>query len=119
MAVGPLGFAIFALMNFAFVLTLAVFAAWLERAWTRDASRRKTEQVVALLLGLLALVGLVNIVLRRARRDADAPEAVGVGHAMGAVRRQDLRQNRPRLGSRGQAAALSADAAASGRAVRP
>lgn len=59
MAVGPLGFAIFALMNFSFVLTLAGIVAWLEKAWPRDATWQKSERVATMALGLLALSGFL------------------------------------------------------------
>jgi len=63
MAVGPLGFAIFALMNFAFVLTLAWLVAWLEKALPEDATRQRGEQIAVIILGLLALVGLVLLLV--------------------------------------------------------
>ena len=63
MAVGPLGFAIFALMNFSFVLTLAGLVAWLERAWPRDESRQRSERIAATILGLLALTGLALLLV--------------------------------------------------------
>jgi hypothetical protein len=59
MAVGPLGFAIFAVMNFSFVLTLAGISAWLEKAWPRDATRQRSEQIATLALGFLALSGFL------------------------------------------------------------
>src|SRR5574341_59580 len=58
MAVGPLGFAVFAAMNFAFVLTLAALIAWLEKAWPRDESRKAVEASLTTVFGLLALAGL-------------------------------------------------------------
>lgn len=58
MVVGPLGFAVFALMNFAFSLTLAGLVAWLEKTWPRDASRQTIERIVTVVLGLVALGGL-------------------------------------------------------------
>jgi len=58
MAVGPLGFAVFAAMNFAFVLTLAALNAWLEQRWPRDAERRGLETGLTAAFGLLALLGL-------------------------------------------------------------
>jgi hypothetical protein len=63
MAVGPLGFAIFALMNFSFVLTLAGLVAWLERAWPRDESRKRSERIATTALGLLALTGLALLLV--------------------------------------------------------
>ena len=59
MAVGPLGFAIFALMNFSFMLTLAGLVAWLEKTWPRDATRQKSERVATMALGILALSGFL------------------------------------------------------------
>ena len=63
MAVGPLGFAIFAVMNFSFVLTLAGLVAWLEKAWPRDATRQRIEQVASTALGFLALSGLLLLLV--------------------------------------------------------
>ncbi|HJS18618.1 MAG TPA: hypothetical protein VJ785_07705 [Anaerolineales bacterium] len=63
MAVGPLGFAIFAVMNFSFVLTLAGLVAWLEKAWSRDATRPRIEQVASTALGFLALSGLLLLLV--------------------------------------------------------
>ncbi len=63
MAVGPLGFAVFAAMNFAFVLTLAALTAWLEQAWPRDESRKAAEASLTTVFGLLALAGLALLVV--------------------------------------------------------
>ena len=63
MVVGPPGFAIFALMNFSFVLTLAGIVAWLKKAWPRDATRQKSERIVVRVLGLLALAGLALLLV--------------------------------------------------------
>jgi len=63
MAVGPLGFAIFALMNFSFVLTLAGLVAWLDKVWPRDESRQRSERIAATILGLLALTGLALLLV--------------------------------------------------------
>lgn len=59
MAVGPLGFAVFAMMNFAFVLTLAVLTARLEQRWPRDESRQAAEASLTSVFGLLAVAGLI------------------------------------------------------------
>lgn len=59
MAVGWLGFAIFALMNFSFVLTLAGLVAWLEKTWPQDLAQRRRERIATMILGLLALAGLL------------------------------------------------------------
>lgn len=58
MIAGPVGFGVFGLINFAFVLTLARLTAWLEDAWPRDGSRRAAVMVGTVALGLLALGGL-------------------------------------------------------------
>ncbi len=63
MAVGPLGFAAFAAMNLAFVLTLAVLTAWLEQAWPRDESRKAVETSLTTVFSLLALAGLALLVV--------------------------------------------------------
>ncbi len=63
MVVGPLGFAIFAVMNFTFVLILAALTAWLEKIWPRDESRKGVEAVLTAVLGLLALAGLSLLVV--------------------------------------------------------
>jgi hypothetical protein len=63
MVVGPLGFAIFALMNFSFVLTLAVIVAWLEEVWPRDATHQKGERITTMALGLLAMTGLLLLLI--------------------------------------------------------
>ena len=63
MAVGPLGFAVFAAMNLAFVLTLAALTAWLERAWPHDESRKEVEASLTTVFGLLALAGLALLVV--------------------------------------------------------
>lgn len=63
MAVGPLGFAAFTAMNFAFVLTLALMMGWLESEWPRDDSRRRLETTFTAILGLLALGGLILLVV--------------------------------------------------------
>jgi hypothetical protein len=68
MAVGPLGFAIFALMNFSFVLTLAWMVAWLERVWPRDETRQRSERLAATALGLLALTGLLLLLVEMVGR---------------------------------------------------
>jgi hypothetical protein len=67
-AVGPLGFAVFAAMNFAFVLTLAPLTAWLEQAWPRDESRKSVEASLTTVFGLLALAGLALLVVEIAGR---------------------------------------------------
>jgi hypothetical protein len=63
MAVGPLGFAAFAAMNFAFVLTLAPLIQWLERTWPRSDSRQALETIFTAILGLLALSGFILLVV--------------------------------------------------------
>jgi MFS family permease len=63
MVAGSLGFAIFAMMNFSFVLTLAGIVAWLEKTWPRDATRQRSERIAATALGLLALAGLVLLLV--------------------------------------------------------
>lgn len=63
MAVGPLGFAIFALMNLSFVLTLAGLVAWLEKVWPRDAAHQRSERITSTALGLLALTGLLLLLV--------------------------------------------------------
>ena len=63
MAVGPLGFAIFALMNFSFVLTLAWLVAWLDKVVPEDTARQKRERGAATALGLLALIGLLLLLV--------------------------------------------------------
>lgn len=63
MAVGPLGFAIFALMNFAFVLTLAWLVAWFEKVFPEDVTHQSREQIATAVLGLLALVGLLLLLV--------------------------------------------------------
>ncbi|HEX9597360.1 MAG TPA: hypothetical protein VF982_10815, partial [Anaerolineales bacterium] len=63
MAVGPLGFAVFAAMNSAFVLTLAALTVWLEQVWPRDESRRAAEASLTTVFGLLALAGLALLVV--------------------------------------------------------
>ncbi len=63
MAVGPLGFAVFAAMNLAFVLTLAALTAWLEQVWPRDESRKAVEASLTAVFGLLAIAGLVLLVV--------------------------------------------------------
>jgi hypothetical protein len=63
MAVGPLGYAAFALMNFSYVLTLAGMAAWLEKAWPRDDSHQRSERITSAALGLLALAGLLLLLV--------------------------------------------------------
>lgn len=63
MAVGPLGFAVFAAMNFAFVLTLAALTAWLEQVWPRDESRKAAEASLTTVFGLLALAGLALLLV--------------------------------------------------------
>ncbi len=63
MAVGPLGFAVFAAMNFAFVLTLAPLTAWLDQVWPRDDSRMAAETSLTAVFGLLALAGLALLVV--------------------------------------------------------
>jgi hypothetical protein len=63
MAVGPLGFAVFAMMNFAFVLTLAALTAWLEQRWPRDESRQAAEASLTSVFGLLAVAGLILLVV--------------------------------------------------------
>jgi hypothetical protein len=63
MVIGPLGFAIFLLMNLSFVLTLAGLVAWLERLWPRDASRLRSERITSSVLGLLALTGLLLLLV--------------------------------------------------------
>lgn len=68
MAVGPIGFAVFAVMNFAFVLTLAGLTAWLERGWPHDESRRAVEASLTTIFGLLALAGLGLLVVEIAGR---------------------------------------------------
>jgi hypothetical protein len=59
MVVGPLGFGMFAVMNFAFVLTLAALTAWLERVWPQDDSRQALELSLVSVFGLMGLAGLV------------------------------------------------------------
>jgi hypothetical protein len=61
--VGPLGFAVFGAMNFAFVLTLAGLTAWLEKVWPRDEALKRIEGSLATILGLLALAGLALLVV--------------------------------------------------------
>lgn len=63
MAVGPLGFGVFAAMNFAFVLTLAGLTAWLEKWWSPANTRREVETSLTAAFGLLALGGLVLLVV--------------------------------------------------------
>ena len=63
MAVGPFGFAIFAMMNFSFVLTLAGLVAWLEKVWPQDATRQRSERIATTTLGLLALSGLLLLLV--------------------------------------------------------
>lgn len=63
MAVGPLGFAIFALMNVSFVLTLAAIVAGLEKAWPHDTRYQRSERIITTALGLLALTGLVLLLV--------------------------------------------------------
>jgi|RhiMetdeSRZDD1v2_1073273.scaffolds.fasta_scaffold84394_3 hypothetical protein len=63
MAVGLLGFAVYAAMNLAFVLTLAALTAWLEQAWPRDESRKAAEASLTTVFGLLALAGLALLVV--------------------------------------------------------
>jgi hypothetical protein len=58
MDVGPLGFAAFAAMNFAFVLTLAFLTPWLDRVWPKDPSGQTLVTIVTVVFGLLALTGL-------------------------------------------------------------
>jgi hypothetical protein len=63
MAVGPLAFAIFALMNFSYVLTLAWLVGWLQRNWPLDPARQRLERITTTILGLMALVGLVLLLV--------------------------------------------------------
>jgi hypothetical protein len=63
MAAGPLGFAVFAMMNFAFVLTLAALTAWLEQRWPRDESRQAAEAGLTSVFGMLAVAGLILLVV--------------------------------------------------------
>jgi hypothetical protein len=63
MAIGPLGFGVFAAMNFAFVLTLAALAEWLDRRWPTSNARRAVEASLTALFGLLALGGLALLVV--------------------------------------------------------
>ncbi len=63
MAVGALGFAIFALMNITFVLTLAAIVARLEKDWPRDNRYQRGERITTTALGLLALTGLVLLLV--------------------------------------------------------
>lgn len=63
MAAGTLGFPIFTLMNFSFVLTLAGMVAWLEKKWSRDGSHRRIEGTASAILGLLAFSGLVLLLI--------------------------------------------------------
>jgi len=63
MAFGPLGFAVFAAMNFAFVLTLAALTARVDHAWPRDESRMAAETSLTAAFGLLALAGLALLVV--------------------------------------------------------
>jgi hypothetical protein len=62
MAVGPLGFAVFGVMNFAFVLTLAALTPWLEWTWPRDDSRAGAESGLTAVFGFLALCGLALLI---------------------------------------------------------
>lgn len=63
MAVGPLGFAIFALMNLSFVLTLAGLVVWMEKVWPRDGTAQRIEGIATKALGLLALAGLLLLLV--------------------------------------------------------
>lgn len=68
MVIGPLGFGIFALMNVAFVVSLAWIAAWLDQAWPTDDARRHIEQPVTLIFTLLAVAGLALLVFEIGRQ---------------------------------------------------
>lgn len=63
MVIGPLGFAVFAVMNFAFVLSLAALTAWLERVWPLDDSRKTVEDSLTAVFGLLAVAGMGLLVI--------------------------------------------------------
>ena len=57
MAVGPVGYGVFAGMNVAYSLILAGLAAWLDKRWPNDDSQRETEVTVLIVLGVIALIG--------------------------------------------------------------
>ena len=63
MIVGPLGFPIFALMNFSFTLILAAATAWLEKAWNDEPGRERFEKIAVGVLGLMALASLVLLLV--------------------------------------------------------
>lgn len=68
MAAGALGLPVFALMNFAFVLTLAVFTAWFNKSWRKDARWHFAERLGLAVLGLMALLGFVLLLVEMVGR---------------------------------------------------
>lgn len=63
MAVGPLGFAIFTLMNFSFVLTLALMVAWLEKVLPRGAVWQRKGRIAYVAMLILAFAGLLLLAI--------------------------------------------------------